>query len=83
MPKRLSKGKNIRDMNTFAAHIVEQSTGESIPKNIAEDSTKNQAAVTLGRLGGLKSAKARMEKISPEQRKEIARNAANKRWKRS
>jgi len=57
MPKRLSKRKNIRDMNTLAAHIVEQSTGEPVPKNIAEESAKNQAAVTLGRLGGLKSAK--------------------------
>ncbi len=82
MPKRLSKRKNIRDMNTLAAHIVEQSTGEPIPKNIAEESTKNQAAVTLGRLGGLKSAKARMEKISPEQRKEIARKAAQIRWQK-
>lgn len=41
---------------------------------------KNPAAVALGRLGGKKSAKGRMEKISPEQRKEIARNAAKARW---
>ena len=41
---------------------------------------KNPAAVALGRLGGKKSAKGRMEKISPEQRKEIARNAAKVRW---
>ncbi len=80
MPKRLSKMKNIRDMNVLAAHIVEQSTGQPIPKNIAEESTKNPAAVALGRLGGLKSAKARMEKISPERRKEIAKNAAHSRW---
>jgi hypothetical protein len=80
MPKRLSKKKNIRDVNVLAAHIVEQATGETTPKNIAEESTKNPAAVTLGRLGGLKSGKARMEKLTPEQRKEIARNAANKRW---
>jgi hypothetical protein len=41
---------------------------------------KNPAAVALGRLGGKKSAKGRMEKISPEQRKDIARNAAKARW---
>jgi hypothetical protein len=41
---------------------------------------KNPAAVALGRLGGLKSAKGRMEKINPEERKEIARNAARTRW---
>ena len=44
-------------------------------------SQKNLAAVALGRKGGLASAKARMEKISPERRSEIARNAANARWK--
>jgi hypothetical protein len=80
MPKRLSKRKNIRDMNVLAAHIVEQATGEPIPKKITEESTKNPAAVSLGRLGGLKSAKARMEKLTPEQRKEIAQKAAKARW---
>ena len=80
MPKRLSKNKNIRDMNVLAAHIVEQITGEPIPKNVLEESKKNQAAVSLGRLGGLKSAKARMEKLTPEKRKEIAQKAAKVRW---
>lgn len=80
MPKRLSKGKNIRDINVLAAHIVEQATGEPIPKNTVEESAKNPAAVTLGRLGGLKSGKARMQKLTPEQRKEIAQKAAKARW---
>lgn len=34
-----------------------------------------------GRLGGLKGGKARAEKLSPEERKEIARKAAEARWK--
>jgi hypothetical protein len=80
MSKRLKKQKNIRDVNVLAAHIVEQATGEPTPKNIAEESTKNPSAVTFGRLGGLKSAKSRMEKLTPERRQEIARNAARKRW---
>jgi hypothetical protein len=80
MPKRLSKKKNIRDTNVLAAHIVEQTTGLPTPKNIAEESTKNPAAVVLGRLGGLKSGKARMEKLTPEQRTAIARKAADGRW---
>jgi hypothetical protein len=41
---------------------------------------KNKAAQELGRLGGLKGGKARAEKLSPERRKEIAREAARKRW---
>jgi len=80
MPKRSSKKKSIRDVNVLASHIVEQATGESLPKT--EDSTKNPAAVALGRLGGLKGGKARAEKLTPEQRKEIARGAAKARWER-
>ena len=41
---------------------------------------KNPAAVALGRLGGLKGGKARAEKLTAEQRKEIAKKAAQKRW---
>ena len=33
-----------------------------------------------GRRGGLKSGKARMEKLTPEQRSAIARKAAAARW---
>jgi hypothetical protein len=81
MPKRSSKQKNIRDTNVLASHIVEQATGESSPK--PEDSTKNPAAVALGRLGGLKGGKARAERLTPEQRKEIAQKAAQTRWNKS
>ena len=83
MPKRSSKRKNIRDINVLAAHIVEQATGEPTPKNIAEESTKNPAAVALGRLGGLKGGKARFSKMTPEQRKELAQKAAQARWKKA
>jgi hypothetical protein len=41
---------------------------------------KNPHAAALARLGSKKAAKARMEKISPERRLEIARNAATARW---
>jgi len=41
---------------------------------------KNPAAVALGRLGGLKGGKARARKMTPEQRSEAARKAANARW---
>jgi hypothetical protein len=43
---------------------------------------KNQAAVLLGRLGGLKGGKARAEKLSPKKRSQIARRAAQARWSR-
>ena len=41
---------------------------------------KNQAAVELGRMGGLKGGRARAESLTPERRKEIAQKAANRRW---
>jgi len=41
---------------------------------------KNPHAVALGRVGGRKSGKARMEKLTPEQRSDIARNAVLARW---
>jgi hypothetical protein len=41
---------------------------------------KNPAAVALGKLGGRKGGKARAEKLTPEQRSEIAREAAKARW---
>jgi hypothetical protein len=71
MPKRSST-----DVNLIAARVVEISTGEPIrpqEKNAA-------AAVSLGRLGGLKGGKARADKLSPAQRKEIAQRAAKQRW---
>lgn len=48
-----------------------------------EDATqeKNPAAVALGRLGGKKGGPARAAKLTPEQRKEIAKKAAAARWR--
>jgi len=60
-----------RDINQIAASIVSKTT----------DSGKNAAAVALGRLGGLKGGKARAEKLTSEQRSQIARKAAASRWK--
>jgi len=42
--------------------------------------TKNAAAVALGRLGGLKGGKARARKLSVAQRRASARKAARARW---
>lgn len=41
---------------------------------------KNPAAVTLGRLGGLKGGRARADSLTPEKRKAIAKKAAKARW---
>lgn len=44
------------------------------------DLNKDQAAVALGRKGGLKGGRARADSLTPEQRKKIAQDAAKKRW---
>ncbi len=66
----------------MAAQIVAEATGEKKPSE-PETSTKNPAAVALGRLGGLKGGKARAEKLSPKKRKAIAQKAAQARWNKS
>ena len=79
MPNRSgNRGKGHKDLNQSAYNIVQQAT-EQIEK--PEEKEKNPAAVTLGRLGGLKGGKARAEALTPEKRKEIAKKAAEKRWK--
>jgi len=62
---------------------VEEATSEpSLPSEPRKEPPrkKNPAAVTLGKLGGKKGGPARAKKLSPEQRKAIAQEAAWARW---
>jgi len=45
------------------------------------ETKKNEAAVALGRLGGLRGGKARARNLTAKERSEIAKNAAKARWK--
>ena len=78
MPTRSSKPH--RDANQAAKHILDQFTGDA-PKE-EPPPVKNEAAVTLGRLGGKKGGAARAAALTPEQRAQIARVAAGARWKK-
>lgn len=75
MPKQSSKKGTPEDINILAVRIVEEATANS--------GGKNAAAVLLGRLGGQKGGKARAEKLTPEQRSDIARRAAQVRWQKA
>lgn len=79
MPDR--SRKRPRDLNSLAASIVGDATGEDKPE--PADDGKDPAAVSLGRRGGLKGGKARAAKLTPEKRSEIARKAAAVRWSAS
>jgi hypothetical protein len=82
--KRSSKKKRPRDVNALAKQLVDEATGQESPQEEEkqEDSSKNPAAVELGRLGGLKGGKARWKGTTKKQRSEAARKAAKVRWEK-
>ena len=67
-----------RDPNQLAKLVVDIATGEV--EDPPEDAGKDPAAVALGRKGGLKGGKAALLGMTPEQRKDAARRAAQARW---
>lgn len=74
--------KRPRDLNQWARRMVDIATGEVEDKEPVpqDDPNKDPAAVALGRKGGLKGGRARADSLSQEKHKQIAQNAANKRW---
>ncbi len=76
MPTRSSTGR--LDLNQLAKRIVDEATGETPPGE--PEPEKNKAAQELGRLGGLKGGAARAQKLTAEERSEIAKKAAQARW---
>ncbi len=63
------------DASQRAWEVVQVATGQATPEPVPE---KDPAAVARGRKGAL----ARMYRLTPAQRSEDARNAANVRWGR-
>ena len=63
-----------KDLNQLAKFLVDQATG-AIP---AKPEPTGRAKA--GQLGGLKGGDARAKKLTAEQRSEIAKKAADKRW---
>ena len=77
MPKGPRGEKRPADVIGAAVRIARIATGEE-PEDFPVDDGKDKAAQVLGRRGG----KARAEAMTPERRAEIARKAAEKRWRR-
>ncbi len=73
------KPKRPRDPNQLAKLIFDIATGDETESSL--DDGKDPAAVALGRKGGLKGGKARAKSLTPEERKAIAKKAAESRWK--
>jgi hypothetical protein len=73
-----------RDLNQWAKRMVDIATGEVEDRGpTAEEQGKSAKAVARGKIGGAKGGAARAAKLTPEQRAEIARVAAQTRWKKS
>jgi hypothetical protein len=68
------QSKKPADLNRLAAAIVGDATDET-PQE------PEPGQVRAGRKGGLKGGKARAKQLSPERRSEIARKAAEARWR--
>jgi hypothetical protein len=74
MPKGPQGQKRPANVVGAAIKVAKIATGE-----IEEDLKDKEYA----RKGGLKGGKARSKKLTPEKRSEIARIAANARWKKT
>jgi len=84
MEKKPRKKKREHDFAVTAFRVVQEATGqaesESEETELETIEGKNPHAVALGRLGGLKGGKVRASKLTPERRREIAKQAAKSRW---
>lgn len=80
MEKKRKKKEHDFAVNAF--QVVQKATGQTEPKQpqILLTEGKNPNAVALGHLGGLKGGKARADKLTPKQRSDIAKKAAQTRW---
>ena len=76
---RLKRPRDPVELGKLVGDILTGQVEDSAPTPPV-DPNKNQAAVELGRMGGLKGGRARAESLTPERRKEIAQKAANRRW---
>jgi hypothetical protein len=76
MPRGPKGEKRPADVIGNAVHVMRVATGE------VEDSARDPGK-DYARKGGLKGGKARAKSLSPERRSEIAKKAAQRRWRSS
>lgn len=86
MNDRSSKKKREHDFAVTAFRVVQEATREESPEEPPQPTEelspqeRHEIAVKLGRLGGRKGGPVRSAKLTAEQRKEIAKKAAQARW---
>jgi hypothetical protein len=82
MPKRSSKKPTGQQEQVDTGQESGKSADTPARAESPPTDGKNPAAVALGRLGGKKGGQARARKLTAEQRREIAKKAAEARWKK-
>jgi hypothetical protein len=84
MTQDTPRKKRPRDPAQLAKFIVDVATGEIEDREpTPEEQGKDPAAVSLGRRGGLKGGEERARVLTPEERKRIAKKAAEARWQKT
>jgi len=76
--EKAKRKKKEHDFAITAFRIVQEATRQ--PKPEQKKSRKEYDYKALGHKGGLKGGRARADKLTPEQRREIAKKAAQARW---
>jgi hypothetical protein len=72
-----------RDFMQVAREVVEQAIGERLDGSPLEKPTPPKSPrAAAGSKGGLRGGKARAALLTPARRKDIARRAAQKRWRK-
>ncbi len=79
MPKGPRGERRPADVIGAAVKVMRIATGEETEELDAPETGKDPAAAAMGRKGGV----ARARSLSPEQRAEIAKKAAARRWKKN
>ncbi|MFZ1683837.1 MAG: hypothetical protein WAU88_06855 [Candidatus Zixiibacteriota bacterium] len=84
---RTSRRRRLSALDDIAGISTEITEDEAADQHsdepVQEDPVKNAAAVSLGRLGGLKGGNARAKSMTRAQRSNSARVAATARWRRN
>ncbi len=79
--KRKGTAKD-HDFAVLAREVVEKAIGEKLDGLPLEESPKNTKLVSRARKGGKVGGKRRAKSLTADQRSEIARIAADARWKK-
>ena len=74
--------KRPRDPNQLVKFIVDVATGAEQSTRQPEVTAPVSPATEFARSGGLKGGRARADKLSAEERSQIARQAAAARWRK-